>query len=373
MIVNAAFTIRMNTAAAWLPSSTALLAVLAVLIAAGTWTSRTPGPGESAIEPRPHRRDDVAALSAAALVIAVALVAAFLWRGSHVAPILPLSVPDDIAVVDDDAATPALALSLDERSVVFVGRDSSGLQGLWRQDLGSTAPVALKGTSGASAPFWAPQGDRIGFFANGKLETIDLRSAEVKVVADAPAPRGGTWGAHDVIVFAPSEAGGLSRISALGGTPASITALDAATRQVSHRWPSFLPDGERFFFSARESDGRGQMVYLGSLRSPDVKRVGDQMNDATFADGFLVYVRDDRLFARPFDLRRELALGTERMAMNPVAFSLESGRGAFAIHGRTLVYAPTTAPAPSAAGMPGRHPSPALLIVDDWRSRLGSP
>jgi hypothetical protein len=373
MIANAAFTIRMNAAPRWLPSSTALLAALAVVIAAGIWTSRTSAPKGPAHEARPNKGDEVATLSAAALVIALALVAAFLWRASHIAPIVPLSVPDEIAVVDDDAATPAIALSLDERSVVFVGRDSSGVRGLWRQDLGSTEPVALKGTNGASAPFWAPDGDRIGFFAEGALKTVDLRSSDVKIVADAPAPRGGTWGAHDVIVFAPSERGGLSEVSAIGGTPAPITALDAATGQLSHQWPSFLPDGERFFFSARESEGREQTVYLGSLTTADVKRVGDHMNNATFADGFLVYIREDQLFARPFDLRRQLALGTERKAMKPVAFSVESARGAFAIHGRTLVYAPTTSRARSATGTLGRQPSPPFLIVDDWRSRLGSP
>jgi hypothetical protein len=229
--------------------------------------------------------------------------------------------------------------------------------------LGSTLPEELKGTNGASAPFWAPKGDRIGFFADGALKTIDLRSTDVTIVADAPASRGGAWGAHDVIVFAPSERGGLSKISALGGAPAPITALDAATGQVSHRWPSFLPDGERFVFSAWESEGQAQTVYVGSTQSAGMRRVGDHMNNATFANGFLVYLREGRLFARPFDLRRQLALGTERMAMNPVAFSAELARGAFSIHGRTLVYAPTTSRAQFRAVTP----------VGRWRNRSGSP
>lgn len=369
LIVNAAFTIRLNVAPGWLPPSSVLLAALAGLVALGVWMMRRT-PAISAARPeddspsrsRERRVDEVAGVSAAVLVTAIGLVAVFMWRASRVPPVARLSLPDGIAVVDDDAGTPGLALSPDERVLVFVGSDRSGVHRLWQQRLGETVAAAIDGTDGATAPFWAPDGRRLGFFAHGQLRTVDLRTARTEVVADAPAPRGGAWGARDVIVFAPSAHDGLYQVSARGGTPTPITTLDASTRQRSHRWPSFLPDGERFVFAAWESAG-AHAVYLGSLSSTPPVRVGEGMNHPVYAGGFLVYPRDSPVFAQPFDLRRQRVLGSGRTARDVSAFSMEFSRGAFAVGEHTLVYASTTAQWQLA-------PAPA---VGQWVDRAGRP
>ena len=67
-------------------------------------------------------------------------------------------------------------------------------------------------------PFWAPDSRRIGFFANGKLNTVDVASGAVRILCEAPSGRnGGTWSRNGVIVFAPFIAGPLYRISDSGG------------------------------------------------------------------------------------------------------------------------------------------------------------
>jgi len=366
LIVNAAFTIRMNAAPAWLPSSTVLLTVIAALVAFGLWRmprrtgASATGPDDDA-RPRGRGLDDVVGLSAAALVTAAGIVAVFAWRAAHVPPEVRLPVPDTVAVVDDETAAPSLALSPDEQRVVFVGRDPSGARRLWWQNLQSTIATPIEGTDNASAPFWAPDGERLGFFADGRLKTIDLRTRGAVIVADAPAPRGGAWGAGDVIVFAPSDGDGMYRVPALGGTPVRITALDTSAGQISHRWPSFLPDHEQFFFSTWESQGQWQAVYLGSLSSASVRPVGDYIANPAFADRSVVYLRNGWLFARPFDLRRRQALGEERIARYPIGFSAEYARGAYAIGERTLVYASTTAHAQFTRATP----------VGQWRDRSG--
>ena len=366
LIVNAAFTIRMNAAPAWLPSSTVLLTVIAALVAFGLWRmprrtgASATGPDDAA-RPRGRGLDDVVGLSAVALVTAAGIVAVFVWRAAHVPPELRLPVPDTVAVVDDETAAPSLALSPDEQRVVFVGRDASGAPRLWWQNLQSAIATPIEDTNNASAPFWAPDGERLGFFADGKLKTIDLRTRGAVIVTNAPAPRGGAWGAGNVIVFAPSGGDGLYRVSALGGTPVRITALDTRTGQISHRWPSFLPDHEQFFFSTWESDGQRQAVYLGSLTSAGVRHVADDITNPAFADRSLVSLRNGRLFARPFDLRRQQALGDDRLVRYPVGFSAEYARGAYAIGERTLVYASTTSQAQFTPPAP----------VGQWRDRSG--
>jgi hypothetical protein len=45
----------------------------------------------------------------------------------------------------------------------------------------------------------------------------------------------------------------------------------------AHFWPSFLPDGRRFLFTAklwtRTAEASDQGIYLGSLDSPTIKRL----------------------------------------------------------------------------------------------------
>ncbi|MBZ5557724.1 MAG: hypothetical protein LAO77_10675 [Acidobacteriia bacterium] len=345
LIVNAALTIRLNTAPGWLPSSTIVLAALGAIVAVGIWTTRRiSAPAGDLDGARPDWRGavDVTRLSLAALGIAIGLVVVFLWRSAHVPPVMRLSLQDGVAVVDDDAGTPGLALSPDERALVFVGSDRSGVHRLWRLRFGETIATVLNGTDGATAPFWAPDGRRLGFFADGTLKTIEVDTARAQVVADAPTPRGGAWGADDVIVFAPSEHDGLYKVSAPGGTPAPITSLDAAAGQRSHRWPSFLPDRKRFLFTAWEATG-APSVYLGSLSSAPPMRLGGGVNHPTYAGGFVVHPREDSLFAQLFDLRRQQLLGSPRVARDSFAYAPESGRGAFTVGEHTLVYASTTA------------------------------
>jgi serine/threonine-protein kinase len=106
----------------------------------------------------------------------------------------------------------------------------------------------LAGSGGADYPFWSPDGNSIGFFADGKLKRIDLAGGAPQVIAEAPTGRGGTWNRDGLIVFASAFNAGLMRVEASGGTPSTVTRLTGG--QSSHRWPQFLPDGRRFLFFA---------------------------------------------------------------------------------------------------------------------------
>ena len=62
--------------------------------------------------------------------------------------------------------------------------------------------------------------------------------------------RGGTWNKDDLIVYG-TNGGGLFRVPAAGGTPVPLSELDRAATEVTHRLPSFLPDGRHFLYTAR--------------------------------------------------------------------------------------------------------------------------
>ena len=73
----------------------------------------------------------------------------------------------------------------------------------------------VPGTSGASSPFWSPDGRGIGFFADDKLKRIDVAGGMPLAIADAPNARGGTWNTDGVILFVSGVTAPIKRVAAL--------------------------------------------------------------------------------------------------------------------------------------------------------------
>jgi serine/threonine protein kinase len=140
------------------------------------------------------------------------------------------------------------ALSRDGRYLVFVGSNADGTSRLWLRPLDSLTARVLPGTEGASSPFWSPDNRSVGFFSGGKLKKIDMSGGPAQTLADAPSQVGGTWNPDGVILFAPSAADALYRVSSGGGAAMPVTDLDESLREVRHAWPFFLPDGRHFLF-----------------------------------------------------------------------------------------------------------------------------
>ncbi len=157
--------------------------------------------------------------------------------------------------------------SPDGAMVAFAASSPDGKITLWVRPMNSLEPRQLAGTANAIFPFWSPDGRSLGFFAEGKLKTIDIDGGSPQIIADAPFGRGGAWGTDGVILFAPETQSGLMRVSASGGTPVVATRLDS-TQHTSHRWPFFLPDGKHFLYLAIHHDpgkAANNALYYASL------------------------------------------------------------------------------------------------------------
>ena len=77
----------------------------------------------------------------------------------------------------------------------------------------------MAGSQGAMYPFFSPNGETVGFAAEGMLQKAELRGgAPVTICALPAAPIGATWGPDGTIVFAVFEAG-LWRVRSSGGSP----------------------------------------------------------------------------------------------------------------------------------------------------------
>ncbi len=197
----------------------------------------------------------------------------------------------------------APAISPDGRRVAYPARRPGGPAMLWVRDLDSFVARPLDGTEGADQPFWSPDSKNLGFFAWGSLKRIPADGGPVQVLFGDCRGAGGAWAPDGTIVFSTEERE-LLRISAEGGEAKPATTLQG--KDWNHVWPDFLPDGRRFLFTARLStrsaEASRQGIYLGSLDSPEIRRLLPDLSDAHYAaPGYIVFSRDRKLTAAGFD------------------------------------------------------------------------
>lgn len=240
-----------------------------------------------------------------------------------------------------------LALSPDGRTLAiaaYSGQTDNNL--LWTYEVGSSKTTALDGTQGASFPFWSPDGESIGFFADGKLKKVDASAGQVQVLCDAPNGRGGTWNRDGVIVFTPDGLGtGLFRVSSAGGSPVQITKLDASRFEQSHRNPMFLPDGKHFLYLAANFGGKTEYnaLFLGLLDSQDRRLLVRTSANAAYAEpGYLVYMRDNKtLVAQPFDRQRYVLSGESHPLSDDLLYFPQVLRAVFSVAGGEVLVTQT--------------------------------
>lgn len=143
---------------------------------------------------------------------------------------------------------PGVAISPAGTNIAYVGV-RAGRQQLYLRAIDSAESKALLGTEAAFSPFFSPDGQWIGFFAQGKLKKFSIATGITHTLCDAPFGVGGSWGPDGNIYFAATYIAGISKVSADGGTPTGVTRLDRAKGEVSHRWPQVLPGGNAVIFT----------------------------------------------------------------------------------------------------------------------------
>lgn len=229
----------------------------------------------------------------------------------------------------------SIALSLDGQKLVFVSNDG-GRSKLWVRLLDSSIAKPLGGTDFATLPFWSPDGNSIGFFADEKLKRIDLSGGTPMVLANAPIPRGGAWSADGSIFFAPMAAGPLYRVSANGGQPAAVTQL--MPNQRNHRFPQMLPDGRILYVAFGDADSSGP--YVAQPDGSDARRLGVRFDTAFAPTGHLLFLRGNTLLAQVLDLKRLQLAGEPFLVAENVATGSFRNVGASASADGLILYRP---------------------------------
>ena len=210
--------------------------------------------------------------------------------------------PENVTLVREGLDT---ALSPDGRQVAFVAQGGSGPPAIWIHSMSSQESRRIEGTDNGVGPFWSPDGQFLAFFAEDKLKKVAVEGGPPQNICTTTPGLGATWSQTGEIVFNPTNRAPLMRVSASGGTPQQLTTLDASRHENSHRWPSFLPDGRHFLFTARSNEQENTAVYVGSLDSKETTRLLIEQTNAVYAlPGYLLFGRQGTLMAQRFDAEK---------------------------------------------------------------------
>jgi len=267
----------------------------------------------------------------AAVVLGATIGAVATWTARST-----ISSPDPI-VARFDVQTPptedatSFALSPDGRHLVFVANTEAGDAQLWLRSLDRTSARPLPGTTGATFPFWKPDSQEVGFFADGKLRRIDINGGVPQDITDVMAGRGASWNVDDIIIFANAATDDLYRVPAAGGSSSAVVKGIAGQPGLALRWPQFLPDNNQFLFYGYLARQELHGIYVASVGGGEPVRRGRAESGAVFVPpNHLLLLRQGRLIALPFDWSRPTPFdGDGVRVVDQVGFDAAFRLGAF--------------------------------------------
>jgi hypothetical protein len=167
----------------------------------------------------------------------------------------------------------------------------------------------------------------------------------VQTVSPVGSYLGDAWSPQGVILYQPESTGsGLYRVPAGGGAPTEVTHINAGRREISHRFPQFLPDGRHFIYWVWSAVDEDTGIYVGSLDPADKVPEGPLVHtwrEARYAEpGYLLYLEGSMLKARRFDPSRLRLEGDPRVFADEIAVDRGfTGHASFSISATgTLAY-----------------------------------
>jgi serine/threonine protein kinase len=283
-----------------------------------------------------------------AAAVAAGLVAAYAgWQGGlrtrtrnpmHLTVTLPL----DKALVNN--STEPIAISPDGTSIVYSAQGNDRKAQLYLRKLDTFENTPIASTEDGECPFFSPNGEWLGFFADGKLKKVSLRGGSSVVIADEAVPTAGSWAEDDTIYFKKSFASGVYAVAAGGGQARQVT-QPAKTDDRAHLWPDALPGGNGLIFTVwtGRSFNDARIEGLSFKTGKRKVLIPGGTGGRYLSNGYLAYARSGTLFTVPFDLERLEVQGAPVPMIEGVMTGASNGDAGFAFsRNGTLAFQPGT-------------------------------
>jgi serine/threonine protein kinase/Tol biopolymer transport system component len=298
--------------------------------------------------PKPTSRRWVYGVAAAAALIAIAaaLIVRQTTQSGAKSSIRRFSIALPRNAPLADGPFERFAVSPDGTRIAYVGAGDTTRLYLYSVDTLEARP--LPGTEGARGPFFSPDGQWIAFYTVDQgLKKVALAGGAPILVSPERDLRGATWSADDTIVFA-QVAPPMRRVSGSSGHSEAVSLGTLGAVPASVRWPAFLPGGDAILFTATDVTGdyENSKLMISSLKTGRTKTVLNGATYGRYANGHLLYLHSQTLFAAPFDAGAMQVTGAGVPVASDVDFYASSGLAHFAISSDgSLFYIPRDAAA----------------------------
>jgi Tol biopolymer transport system component len=230
------------------------------------------------------------------------------------------------------------ALSPDGAQLAMATFGQDGRSRVWIRAMSSSEPRALAGTEGADSVFWSPDSRSIGFFAGNKMKRVDIQGGTVVPLCDVREGIGktGTWGRDGQILFAAIEGDAIYRTSTAGEAAVAVLKGDRAAGGLRVLWPSFLPDGQRFFYLEKTSS-KGRLM-LGELGTAPREVMPVDSNAHYLEPDYVVFAREGILLGQKLNRTTLRPEGGPLSIANPVRYFFATGAAQFSVSSHAVAY-----------------------------------
>jgi len=258
-------------------------------------------------EPAPPRRNNGLAWIGAAAGVVAGVAATLVFVGSTSPPtgdeVTRFSIVLPPSETTRGLAMPNFALSPDGTTLVL-----ETVRGLFVRHMDREEFEFLPGTAESQGAFFSPDGDRIGFIADGELKTVSLGGGPMGAIFPARIGDfyGSDWSTDGTIIFADYESG-IWRVSEDGGEPELLVKSEG----MRIRYPSLVGERKVVFTdigTSRSPDGFE--IVAASLETGERHKLGLRGTQPRYLQsGHLVFVDQNELKAVSFDVTTMTATG----------------------------------------------------------------
>ncbi len=252
-----------------------------------------------------------------------------------------------------------LALSPDGKSLALTAFEN-GKRNLYLRRFDSLQATLIPDTDGANSVFWSPNGKEIAFVSGKTLRKFAAAGGPVTTLYEGSGisgESGGTWSENGTLLI--SGSGALLAIPHTGGDAVRVLEVGGT----SH--PHFLPGGRNFLYTQESNATASRLngIYVAGMDGAVPVRLLPDRSKAEYvplpgsASGHVVFRRNGKLMARPFDPKRLAFTGSAVPLTTEYVISING-------------YGPTVLFSTSQTGMLAYQPLVQQQLV--WVDRTGA-